>query len=563
MHRSARALAPPDDRFTPQAGRGMAEAAAPQEGLRDALTAWTELLGRDAVLDSRQAQERYGPAGQGTLQRPIAAALRPVRVEQIAPIVRIAARHGVPLYPVSTGKNWGYGGASPAADHCVVLDLARLDNIVEVDAELGTVTLEPGVTQGQLREYLDRHGLPFMVPTTGAGPGASLLGNALERGYGLTPHADHFGAVTSLEAVLPDGSTYRSSLADWGGQRVDKGHKWGIGPYLDGLFAQGNFGVVTRMTIALAPRPPHVEVFLACIDHERDVPAAVAEVRSLLQSIGGVMGNVNFLNGYRLAAMSCPYPFDEVPPGSAMSAEQLQRLLRAHGLPPWMLIGAVYGEPGTAKAAIQAIRRRLRPYARRRVALTRPRLARLQRLLHWLPRRLACRLGWAQLDRMASLMNLLEGKPDPVALRLVHWKCREGPPADLDAGVLQRGLTWYAPLVPMAPAAVSAYCRMVETICRAHGFEPMITLTSLSPRCFDSSVPLLFDPQVPGEAARARACYEALFAAGRRLGFLPYRIGADAAHLLASAEGGGFSLARRVKASLDPRGIIAPGRYGL
>jgi hypothetical protein len=50
--------------------------------------------------------------------------------------------------------------------------------------------------------------LPFLVPVTGAGPNCSLLGNALERGDGVVPHADHFGAVTALAAVLPDGEMY-------------------------------------------------------------------------------------------------------------------------------------------------------------------------------------------------------------------------------------------------------------------------------------------------------------------------------------------------------------------
>ncbi len=533
--------------------------------LGEALAEWRQLLGDGggAVLASAEAQARYGQPAAGASQTHIAAALRPGDAAQLPPIVRTAARHGVPLYPISTGKNWGYGGGSPASQDCVVLDLSRLDKILELDAELGTVTVEPGVTQGQLHAYLQDRQLPLMVPTTGAGPGASLLGNALERGYGLTPHADHFGAVMSLEAVLADGAVYRSSLADLGGQRVDQIHKWGIGPYLDGLFAQGNFGVVTRMTIALAPRPPHIEVFFAWIDDESCLSGAVAELRSLLQSIGGVMGNVNLLNGYRTAAMACDYPFDDVPSGAALPAKRLQRLLREHRLAPWLLIGAVYGERGTAQAAAAAVRRRLKPYARRRMGLTQTKLALLQRAARLLPRAAAKRFGLSNLDRLSGLLNILEGVPDPVALRLVHWKCRGGVPQDPGAGIGDRGLIWYAPLVPMTPEAVAAYREMVEATCAAHGFEPLITLTSLSPRCFDSSVPVLFDPGNPEETARARACHQALFEAGQRLGFLPYRIGVDSSHLLAAASGGGFDLARKVKHALDPQGIIAPGRYGL
>ena len=84
------------------------------------------------------------------------------------------------------------------------------------------VTVQPGVTQGALREYLDRHDLPFLVPVTGAGPTCSILGNALERGYGITPYADHFASLMSVNAVLADGTQYRSPLSEMGGEQVDR-----------------------------------------------------------------------------------------------------------------------------------------------------------------------------------------------------------------------------------------------------------------------------------------------------------------------------------------------------
>jgi FAD/FMN-containing dehydrogenase len=224
--------------------------------LRSAMRTWRARLGEDAVLDACAAQRCYGSCTIG-VDRLIPAALRLRSVEDIVTTVAIAADFGTPLYPISTGNNWGYGSALPPRDGCVIVDLSRLDRIVDFDPAVGLVTVEPGVTQRKLREYLDDRNLPFLVPVTGAGPDCSLVGNALERGYGITPHADHFGAVTALEAVLPDGRLYRSALSELGGETVDRAYKWGIGPYLDGLFAQSGWGIVTRMTIALASRFVH------------------------------------------------------------------------------------------------------------------------------------------------------------------------------------------------------------------------------------------------------------------------------------------------------------------
>ena len=127
--------------------------------LPDALVEWRALLGAESVLTPDQATARYG---SGHARR-IAAALRPTQAPSVQRIVQIAARHRVPLYPISTGRNWGYGGANPPQDDCVVLDLSLLNRILAVDAELGTATLEPGVTQGQLRAHLD---LPPEAPAT-------------------------------------------------------------------------------------------------------------------------------------------------------------------------------------------------------------------------------------------------------------------------------------------------------------------------------------------------------------------------------------------------------------
>ena len=193
--------------------------------LQQALEAWGEILS-NPVIEHPYAQARYGPCTISTSHN-IPAAIAPLSDEEVMECVKIANQFRIPLYPISTGNNWGYGSANPTCDNCVIVDLSQMNKILELDPELGVVTLQPGVTQQQLYEYLSRNKLPYMVPVTGAGPSCSLLGNALERGYGITPHSDHFSAVTHLEAVLADGSLYRPSLTELGGNEVDKLYKWG------------------------------------------------------------------------------------------------------------------------------------------------------------------------------------------------------------------------------------------------------------------------------------------------------------------------------------------------
>ena len=139
------------------------------ESLLLAMREWRARVGKPGVLEGNAAQQRYGINTIGA-ERAIPAALLPRNVEEIVGIVAVARRHGIPLYPISTGHNWGYGSAVPVTEGCVVVDLSGLDRIVDMDAELGLVTVEPGVTQHRLHDYLERNALPFLVPVTERAP---------------------------------------------------------------------------------------------------------------------------------------------------------------------------------------------------------------------------------------------------------------------------------------------------------------------------------------------------------------------------------------------------------
>jgi 4-cresol dehydrogenase (hydroxylating) len=295
--------------------------------LASALSEWRQLLGHDRVTAGAALASRY-LANTSGLSRTIVAALKPQSTDEVSAIVRIAARHHSRLYAVSTGRNWGYGCSLPVVDGCALVDLSGMDRIVGVDTTLNTVTLQPGVTQGALHRYLTEHRLDYMVPTTGAGPNGSIVGNALDRGYGLTPHADHFLALTSLEAVLPDGTIYRSPLWDDDHPQVAHSFKWGVGPYLDGLFAQGNFGIVTEATIRLARRPEAVVEFFFSFSRDEDLETAVNTIHGLQAACGGNLGGINLMSGLRMLAMTAPYPHAQVPPGQVMSREVMTGLLR-------------------------------------------------------------------------------------------------------------------------------------------------------------------------------------------------------------------------------------------
>ena len=163
--------------------------------------------GREFVIVSSEASRKRLPATFATTQH-VPALLRPGSRAELQACLAVARRFSIAVYPISSGNNWGYGSRVPVADGSVVIDLeAAPDRIVDFSEEMGWVTVEPGVTQQQLFDYLSSRKSRLWLDATGSTPESSIVGNTMERGFGHTPvwRACSATCVRSRSKVLPDG----------------------------------------------------------------------------------------------------------------------------------------------------------------------------------------------------------------------------------------------------------------------------------------------------------------------------------------------------------------------
>src|SRR5581483_11545478 len=274
--------------------------------LQQALDEWSAALGSDHVVADRQAL-RSAETATFSSDREVVAILTPANREEVQACVRIAARAGVPLYPVSGGKNWGYGSRLPAADGCAILDLRRLNRIVDFSEELAYVTVEPGVTQGQLIAFLKERRSQLWIDATGASPEASVLGNTVERGFGHTPYSDHFAHACGLEIVLPSGEVIDTGFARFANAKTAPVYNYGFGPAVDGLFSQSGLGIVTRMSIWLMPRPEYFQAFFFTCEQHQDLEPLVEALRPLRLD-GTLRSAVHIGNDYKVLSGLRQYP---------------------------------------------------------------------------------------------------------------------------------------------------------------------------------------------------------------------------------------------------------------
>jgi (+)-pinoresinol hydroxylase len=201
-------------------------------------------------------RDAYSPFWGEPEERVASAAVAPSTVEEVQAVVRAANARRIPLYPISTGRNLAYGGSAPVHSGSVVLDLKRMNRVLEVDERNAFALVEPGVSYFDLYNYIEERGLDLWIDPPDPGWG-SVIGNALDGGGGWTayPFRDHFGAHCGMEVVLGDGEIVRTGMGAVPNSKTWQQNKWGYGPWVDGLFRQGNMGVVTKMGFWLMPRP--------------------------------------------------------------------------------------------------------------------------------------------------------------------------------------------------------------------------------------------------------------------------------------------------------------------
>jgi (+)-pinoresinol hydroxylase len=231
-----------------------------RDAFQTALARFRAVVG-DAWLFTAKAdldlyRDAYSPYRGEAQDRVCSAAVAPDGVEQVRAIARIANELKIPLYPISTGRDLGYGGSAPVLSGSVVLDLKRMNRVLSVDEDHAYAVVEPGVSYMDLYKHIRDSGLRFWVDCPAPGWGGPI-GNALDRGVGSTrvDFRNHFESHCGMEVVLANGDLVRTGMGALPKSETWQQYKAGYGPSLDALFCQSNYGIVTKMGFWLMPEP--------------------------------------------------------------------------------------------------------------------------------------------------------------------------------------------------------------------------------------------------------------------------------------------------------------------
>lgn len=495
-----------------------------------ALDAFRAAVGAQFVFADEAGRASYlDPFDLGDQQmHAAAAAVAPANTDELRAVLAAANRFKVPLWPVSMGKNFAYGTAAPAVRGSVVLDLKRMNRVLEVNEELGYAVVEPGVSFFDFKAELDRRhsGLWMSGPSHSWG---SVIGNALEHGVGYTPYGVHADMICGMEVMLADGTLVRTGYGALAGSQEWQCYKWPFGPAWDGLFTQSNFAIVTKMGLWLMPEPDEMAGVDIDVPDKGDLARLIDTLRPLKLN-DTINAPYTLVNGWRQittgATRSDLYKGEDAIPESVVND-----VLRSKGKGFWNVTFNLFDRQGGIDLRLAAIERAFKAA---------------------LPAAKITTRRWQK------------GQPKPAWIRqetglavlsIADWRGSPG------------GHTDFAPLVAPLGDRVAQVYKLLEQRFIAAGIDPWIGSFGLGGRALVFVADMFFRRDDTAMTETCRRLYRQLTQDMTAMGIGNYR-----SHLTfmddnaAALNWGGHALPKlnnRLKAMLDPNGVLAPGKQGI
>lgn len=498
----------------------------------DALQALRAIVGASNVFDEAASLIGYHDHFSMKPRKAHApcAAVAPTNVEQIQRILGVAHEYGIPVWTISTGRNLGYGGSAPCLPGSLTLDLKRMNRILEVNEKHCYAVVEPGVSYKELYQHLRSTGSRLWIDCAAPGWGG-VVGNLLDRGVGYTPMGEHFlQQQCGMQVVLADGTVVDTGL---GGQQANAAmhvYRYGQGPWVDGLFTQSNFGVVTRLGVQLMPEPPGYRPYMVTFAQEDAIEPLTEVVRplKLAQLIPNAATSTELLWEAAVEKRKDQYYRGK----GALPDSARKAIMTDLDIGTWSFYGALYGTEAMMDATWEILRDSFAtiPGARFFTEADKGHTA-----------------SWQYRAR------LMRGEPNMTEFGTVAW-------------IPNAGHVGFGPVVPVDGKLALNQYQKVRQLSEAAGFDYFGEFV-VGWRDMHHIFMPAFDRGNAEEKQRLLALLRELIDDAAAEGFGVYRTHLDCMDQVSTSyawnDGALGRLNARLKASLDPSGILAPGKSGI
>ena len=288
------------------------------------IKALKEIVGAKNVLDDKETLALYASDQSLSSPKKPAVVVRPKDTAEVQEVITFANKTLTPVVPSSSGIH--FWGATLPEQGGIILDLSRMNKILEIDAQNRKVKIQPGVTWPQLMEALKEHDQIPLNPLF-PHPGTSALTSSLEREPMLIPKYEYGDPVLTMEVVLPTGDIFKTGTASAANTQEGYPEGPGIDFYRFFLGAQGTMGVVTWLNIKTEYRPKQQKAYFVAFNELQDAVEPIYQIQRKL------LGNECFvLSSHLLALLLC-------------EGEEKQYAKLMAELPPYTLVLVIAGAP--------------------------------------------------------------------------------------------------------------------------------------------------------------------------------------------------------------------------
>jgi 4-cresol dehydrogenase (hydroxylating) flavoprotein subunit len=495
-----------------------------------ALSAYAKVVGKDWVMASDQDRDAYSDiyAPGSEEEWPAAAAVAPSSAEEVQAIVRLANEHKTPLWPIARGKNLGYGAGAPRMPGSIVLDLGRMNKILELDDKLGYCVLEPGVGFFDLYEHIDREKANVWMSVPGNAWG-SVIGNALDHGIGYTPYGLHARNLCGLEVVMPDGDMMRTGMGGMKDNKAAHLFPFSFGPSWEHMFTQSNLGVVTKAGVWLMPAPETTLSLSLQIPKADDIGKVIDILAPL--KISGVIDQSIFIPSWlgKIVLKGQRKDFWDKP--GAIPEWRVDELLKEHKLGYWTASVRLYGPEALNKAKAEIVKTAFKTHFAEPMEE-----------------------AWWHAGEPRMSVDPTMGVPSAVALQMGDWVGGRG------------AHMGFSPVVPANSAHAMDQFKRSRKIIAAHDVDFYASFT-IGGRFANNINMLMYDRDNPEQVTNIRKLFNALIADAAANGYGEYRTHLGWMDPVANTFDFNNHAQRRynekIKDALDPNGILAPGKQGI
>ncbi|KAI1334631.1 vanillyl alcohol oxidase [Xylariaceae sp. FL0016] len=518
-----------------------------------ALEKLVAVLGKNAVFTGKDLKEYVDPYDipeAGKLRSVPSAAVCPSSVSEIQEVLKVANEYLIPVWTFSRGKNLGYGGPAPRVPGCMALDLHRMDKVLEINEKFAYAVVEPGVTFGDLYTHLTDKKAKLWPSVASLGWG-SVVGNALDRGLGFVPTGVHHENIVGMEVVLANGDVVRTGQFAMSNSKAAHCTKLTFGPtselektpMFDGLFLQSNLGVVTKMGVSLTPQP---QAYMAC---SFDMPE-FEDIETIVDVFGemrrnGTLPFITYVFHINEWASIFGKRSDWWKGEGPIPDWRLKELQKELDVGHWTLKFGLYGATGVIEAHYEEVLR---------VVTERAPTGRLQKAIFS-----GADGGLLEADSVPQPHGGIRvGVPSMWSIPMVNYYNAR------DDSVGAHGA--YSPIVPLDGKTVLEWAKTAKGIYEAQGFDLLCDFFMHEKFALFVCM-LCFDKTSAEQRKGTDTIFHDLFKAGSKRGFAKYR--AHINHMDQNAELFDFNdhayrrFVETIKDSLDPNGILSPGKMGI